>query len=114
MQCQIANKSRWLNAKIIVTQSWYKSIERFFQIHTLLFLVIDANLTGPLFNFETTQCKNNFEIHIAEIVKTIILHVCIKVCINFVFLYLQITYCVSTTLIAILGYRFEKSLLTFF
>ena len=42
--------------------------------------------------------------------KTIRLHVCI----NFVFLYLQITYYVSATLIAILGYRFEKSLLTFF
>ena len=46
--------------------------------------------------------------------KTIRLHVCIKVCINLVCLYLQITFCVSTTLIAILGYRFEKSLLTFF
>ena len=32
----------------------------------------------------------------------------LNVCINFVFLYLQITYYVSTTLIAILGYRFEK------
>ena len=30
-------KSKWLNAKIIVIQSWYNSIERFFQFYTLLF-----------------------------------------------------------------------------
>ena len=39
-------KSKWLNAKIIVTQSWYNPIERFFQFYTLLFLVRDAILTG--------------------------------------------------------------------
>ena len=39
-------KSKWLNAKIIVTQSWYNSIERFFQFYTLLFLVRDTILTG--------------------------------------------------------------------
>ena len=32
-------KSKWLNAKIIVTQSRYNSIERFFQFYLLLFLV---------------------------------------------------------------------------
>ena len=48
--------------------------------------------------------------HILHNSKTIRLHVCI----NFVLLYLQITYCVSTILIAILEYRFEKSLLIFF
>ena len=45
---------------LIVTQSWYDSIERFFQFHTLLFLEMGANLTGLfLFNFETTSCKNH-------------------------------------------------------
>ena len=29
--------------KFIVTQSWYDTIERFFQFHTLLFLEMDAN-----------------------------------------------------------------------
>ena len=32
--------------KLSVTQSWYDSIERYFQFHTLLFLEMDANLTG--------------------------------------------------------------------
>ena len=46
--------------KLIVTQSCYDSIERFFQFPTLLFLEMDANLTGLfLFNFETTPCKNH-------------------------------------------------------
>ena len=39
-------KSKCLNAKITVIQSWYNSIERFFQFYTLLFLVRDAILTG--------------------------------------------------------------------
>ena len=39
-----SKKSKWLNAKIIVTKSWYNSIERFFQCYTLLFLVRDAIL----------------------------------------------------------------------
>ena len=30
-------KKKWLNAKIIVTKSWYNFIERFFQFYTLLF-----------------------------------------------------------------------------
>ena len=37
-------KSKWLNAKIIVTKKWYNSIENFFQCYTLLFLVKDAIL----------------------------------------------------------------------
>ena len=61
-------KSKWLNAKIIATQSWYNSIERFFQFHSLLFLVTDAILTGLfLFNFETTQCKHDVDINLVKI-----------------------------------------------
>ena len=45
--------------KVIVTQTLYGSIERFFQFHTLLFLEIDAKLICLfLFNFETIPCKN--------------------------------------------------------
>ena len=55
-------KLKLLMAKINVTESWYNPIERFFQFHTLLFLVANAILTGVLlFNFETTQCKNHFD-----------------------------------------------------
>ena len=55
-------KSKWLNAKIIVTQSWYNSIERFFQFYSLLFLEWDASLTGLfLFDFKTTHYKNYFD-----------------------------------------------------
>ena len=44
--------------KLIVTQSWYDSIERFFQFHTLLFLEMDANLAGLfLFSFETLHAR---------------------------------------------------------
>ena len=51
-----------------VTQSWYNSIERFFQFHTLLILEVDANLTGLfLFNFETTPCKNNSDTNFVKI-----------------------------------------------
>ena len=54
--------------KLIVTQSWYDSIERFFQFHILLFLEMDANLTGLfLFNFETTSCKNHSETNLVKI-----------------------------------------------
>ena len=61
-------KSKWINAKIIVTESWYNSIERFFQFHTLLLLVIDAILTGQfLFNFETNQCKSHFDANLVKV-----------------------------------------------
>ena len=61
-------KSKWLNAKIIVTESGYNSIERFFQVHALLFLVTDATLTGLfLCHFETTQCKNHSETNLVKI-----------------------------------------------
>ena len=54
--------------KLIVTQSWYDSIERFFQFHTLLFLEMDANLTGLfLFNFETTSCENHSDTNLVKI-----------------------------------------------
>ena len=54
--------------KLIVTQSWYDSIERVFQFHTLLFLEMDANLTGLfLFNFETTPCKNHSDTNLVKI-----------------------------------------------
>ena len=56
------------NKKLIVTQSWYDSIERFFQFHTLLFLEMDAKLTGLfLFNFETTPCKNHSDTKLDKI-----------------------------------------------
>ena len=61
-------QNKWLNAKIIVTQSWYNSIERFFQFYTLLFLVRGAILTGLfLFNFKTTHCKNHFDTNLVKI-----------------------------------------------
>ena len=54
--------------KLIVTQSWYNSIESFFQFHTLLFLEMDVNLTGLfLFNFETTSCKNHSDTNLGKI-----------------------------------------------
>ena len=54
--------------KLIVTQSWYDSIELFFQFHTLLFLEMDANLIGLfLFNFETTPCKNHSDVKLVKI-----------------------------------------------
>ena len=54
---------KWLNAKIIVTQSRYNAIQTFFSsFYTLLCLVRDAILTDIfLFNFETTQCKYHFD-----------------------------------------------------
>ena len=58
LQCQTAKKSKWLYAKIIITQSWYNSIERFFQFYTLLFLVRGAILTGLfLFNFKQLNAR---------------------------------------------------------
>ena len=59
-------KSKWLNAKILETQSWYNSTERFFQCYTLLFLVRDVILTG-LFLFNSTQCKNRFDTNLVKI-----------------------------------------------
>ena len=54
--------------KLIVTQSWYNSIEKFFQFYALLFLEMDANLTGLfLFNFETTSCKNHSNTNLVKI-----------------------------------------------
>ena len=56
------------NKKSFLTQSWYDSIERFFQFHTLLFIEMDANLTGLfLFNFETTPCKNHSNTNLVKI-----------------------------------------------
>ena len=61
-------KSKWLNAKIIVAQSWYNSTERFFQFYTWLFLVRDAILTGLfLSNFKGTHCKNHFDTSLVKI-----------------------------------------------
>ena len=60
--------SRVVTKKAIVTQSWYDSIERFFQFHTLLFLEMDANLTGLfLFNIETAPYKNHYDINLVKI-----------------------------------------------
>ena len=36
-------KTNWFNTKINVTQSWYNSVERFFQFHTLIYLVSDLS-----------------------------------------------------------------------
>ena len=56
------------NIKLIVIQSWYNYIERFFQFYTLIFLEMDANLTGLfLFNFETTPCKNHSDTNLVKI-----------------------------------------------
>ena len=60
--------SREVTKKLIVTQSWYYSIERFFQFHTLLVLEINANLTGLfLFYFETTPCKNHSDTNLVKV-----------------------------------------------
>ena len=41
--------------------------------HTLLFLEMDANLTGLfLFNFESTSCKNHSDTHLVKIHYTVI------------------------------------------
>ena len=54
--------------KLIVTQSWYDSIEKFFQFHTRLLLEMDANLTGIfLLYFETTLCKNHSDTNLVKI-----------------------------------------------
>ena len=54
--------------KLIVTQSWYNSIERIFQFHTLLFFEMHANLTGLfLFNFVTTPDKNHSDTNLVKI-----------------------------------------------
>ena len=60
-------KSKWLNAQIIATESWYNSFHR--EIFILCyFLVTDAILTGLfLFDFETTQCKNHFDSNLVKI-----------------------------------------------
>ena len=59
--------------KLIVTQSWYNSTERFFQFYTLLFLEMDANLTCLfLFNFETTPCKNHSDTNLVKIYYAVI------------------------------------------
>ena len=66
---KLQKKSKWCNAKIIVTQSWYNSIEGFFPVLCFaIFLVRDAILTGQfLFNFESTQCKNHFDSNLVKI-----------------------------------------------
>ena len=65
---KLQKKSKRPNAKIIVTQSWYNSIQRYFQFYTLLFLVRDAILTGQfLFNFKTTHCKDHFDTNLVKI-----------------------------------------------
>ena len=57
-----------IKKKLIVTQSWYNSIERLFQYYTLLFLEMDANLTGLfLFNFEKLSCKNHSDTNLVKI-----------------------------------------------
>ena len=60
-------KSKWLNAQIIATESWYNSFHR--EIFILCyFLATDAILTGLfLFDFETTQCKNHFDSNLVKI-----------------------------------------------
>ena len=65
---KLQKTSKWLNEKIIVTQSWYNCTERFFQFYTLLFLVRDAILTGIfLFKFKITHYKNHFDINLVKI-----------------------------------------------
>ena len=60
--------SREVTKKLIVTQSGYDSIERFFQFHTLLLLEMDANLTDLfLFNFEATPYKNHSDTNLVKI-----------------------------------------------
>ena len=58
---------------LIVTQSWYDSIERFFKFHSLLLLKVDANLTGLiLFNFETTPYKNHSDTNPLKSIKRLL------------------------------------------
>ena len=72
LECQSAKKSKWPHAKIIVTQSRYDSTEKFFQFHILLILGTDTKtdtfgLVYFLFNFETTQCSNQFDTKLVKI-----------------------------------------------
>ena len=56
------NKKAYCNKKLV------RFIDRFFQFHTLLFLEMDANLTGLFsFNFETTPCKNHSDTNLVKI-----------------------------------------------
>ena len=60
-------KSKWLNAKIIVTKSGYNSIERYFQFYSLYFSK-GRHLEGLFsFNLETTHCKNHFDTNLVKI-----------------------------------------------
>ena len=61
--------------KLIVTQSWYDSIERFFQFHTLLFSEMNANLTGLFLSyFETTPCKNHSDTNLVKSIKRLLIY----------------------------------------
>ena len=59
--------------KIILIQSWYNSVERYFQFYTLLFFSKGCHLDRSILsNFKTTHCKNHFDINLVIIHKAVI------------------------------------------
>ena len=61
-------KSKWLNAKIVVTKSQYNSTERFFPVLYPVIFSKGRHLEGLFsFNFETTHCKNNFDTNLVKL-----------------------------------------------
>ena len=68
LELPYCKRSKWLNAKIIVIESCYNSIERFFQFSYFAFLSKRCHLDRSiLFDFETNQCKNHFDTNLVKI-----------------------------------------------
>ena len=59
-------KKKWLHDKIIVTQSWYTSI-KIFSVPQFANFSNRSHDWSLLFNFETTQCKNQFDTNLVRI-----------------------------------------------
>ena len=65
LERQNAKNLNWLHAKIIVTQSWYDSIEILSISHFAIFSNNCHFDWSLLFNFDTTQYMNQFDINSA-------------------------------------------------
>ena len=62
------NKSKWLHARIVVTQSWSYSNEIIFDFSVMETILTDLFLC----NFETTQYKNHFDANFVQIHSAVI------------------------------------------
>ena len=60
-------KSKWLNAKIIVTKSWYNSNERFFQCYILLLFVKDGILKVSSYLILKQLIANHFYTNLVKL-----------------------------------------------